>query len=141
MKKPKKILIILAILFIILISTFGGAIADRFLGFSLLNHWFPPQQNNTTPQIVEQKILNEESAVIDIAERISPTVVTVGISKTQKISIFNSQKIEQDIGSGFVVDKNGLVITNKHVVADRQAKYRVVTADNETYEVAKIYRG
>ena len=153
MKNPKKALIILAILFIILVSTLGGAIADRFLGFNLLNHWFPPQQNNATPQIVEQKILNEESVVIDIAERISPTVVTVGISKTQKINSFNpldpfslfdtptkEQKIEQDIGSGFVVDKNGLLITNKHVVADRQAKYRVVTADNETYEVTKIYR-
>jgi len=131
MKKPKKILIILAILFIILISTLGGAMTNR---------WFSPQENNTTSQIVEQKILNEESVVIDIVERISPAVVTVGISKTQKINIFNSQKIEQDIGSGFVVDKNGLVITNKHVVTDRQAKYRVVTADNETYEVAKIYR-
>ena len=140
MKRPKKILIILIIFFIVLISTLGGAIADRLLGFNLLNHWFPPKQDNTLPQIVEQKILNEESVVIDIAERISPTVVTVGISKTQKINIFNSQKIEQDIGSGFIVDENGLVITNKHVVADHQAKYRIVTADNKTHEIIKIYR-
>jgi len=131
MKKAKKISIILAILFIVLVSALGGAIADR---------WFSPQENNTTPQVIEQKILNEESVVIDIAERISPTVVTVGISKVQTINFFNPQKIEQDIGSGFVVDKNGLVITNKHVVTDRQAKYRVVTADNKTYEVTKIYR-
>ena len=131
MKKAKKISIILAILFIVLVSALGGAIADR---------WFSPQENNTTPQVIEQKILNEESVVVDIAERISPTVVTVGISKVQTINFFNPQKIEQDIGSGFVVDKNGLVITNKHVVTDRQAKYRIVTADNKTYEVTKIYR-
>jgi len=132
MKKARKISIILAIFFVILASALGGAMANR---------WFSPQENNTTPQVVEQKILNEESVVIDIAERISPTVVTVGISKTQESNIFNPfQKIEQDIGSGFVVDKNGLVITNKHVVADRQATYRIVTADNKTYKVDKIYR-
>jgi len=154
MKKSKKIFLIIAILFIILVSTLGGAIADRFLNFNLLNHWFPSQENNTTPQIVEQKILNEESIVIDIAERISPVVVTVGINKTQKINTFNpldpfsffdipttkEEKIEQDIGSGFVVDKEGLIITNKHVVDDSQAKYRIITKDNQTYEVVKIYR-
>ena len=154
MKKTKIISISLAIFFIILVSSLGGAIADRFLGFNLLNRWLPAQQHSkAAPQIVKQKILTEESVVIDIVEKTSPAVVTVGIKKTQNIrvlnpfdpfSFFNSspkeQKIEQDIGSGFIVDKNGLIITNKHVVADRQAKYRIVTAKNKTYEVVKIYR-
>ncbi len=154
MKKTKIISISLAIFFIILVSSLGGAIADRLLGFNLLNRWLPAQQHSkAAPQIVKQKILTEESVVIDIVEKTSPAVVTVGIKKTQNIrvlnpfdpfSFFNSspkeQKIEQDIGSGFIVDKNGLIITNKHVVADRQAKYRIVTAKNKTYEVVKIYR-
>jgi serine protease Do len=48
--------------------------------------------------------------------------------------------VQQDIGSGFIVDASGLVITNKHVVADVDAKYKVITADNKSYEVVKIYR-
>jgi len=32
------------------------------------------------------------------------------------------------------------VVTNKHVVADTQAKYRVITKDDKEYEVKKIYR-
>ena len=50
------------------------------------------------------------------------------------------QKIEQDIGSGFVVSTEGLIVTNKHVVADTEAKYKVITKDDKTHEAQKIYR-
>jgi len=33
-----------------------------------------------------------------------------------------------------------MIVTNKHVVADTQAKYRVITKDDKTYQVEKIYR-
>lgn len=99
----------------------------------------------------------EESVVIGVVEKVAPAVVTVGITKTRRLGdIFEinpfdpfspfqrrpgkTQKIEQDIGSGFVVDSGGLIVTNKHVVADTEAKYKVVTKDDKTYDVVKIYR-
>ena len=51
-----------------------------------------------------------------------------------------TEQIKQDIGSGFIVNSNGLIVTNKHVVSDASAKYRIITADNKSYDVAKIYR-
>lgn len=103
------------------------------------------------------KIVNEESVVIDVVDTVSPAVVTVGITQTRKLgSIFQidpfnplspfqqnpgqAQKSEQDIGSGFIVGADGLIVTNKHVVGDTQAKYKVFTKDNKSYEVVKIYR-
>ncbi|TSC53199.1 MAG: protease, partial [Microgenomates group bacterium LiPW_16] len=50
------------------------------------------------------------------------------------------EKVEQDIGTGFIILADGMIVTNKHVVADTSAKYRVITKDDKTYEVVKIYR-
>ena len=104
------------------------------------------------------RVTTEESVVIDVVDKVSPSVVTVGITKTRRVGdIFQidpfdpftpfqrpqtgkSQKVEQDIGSGFIVDSEGLVVTNKHVVADTEAKYKIITKDDKTYEVTKIYR-
>ena len=104
------------------------------------------------------RVTSEESVVIDVVDKVSPGVVTIGITKTRRVGdIFqidpfdpfspfqrpqtgSQQKIEQDIGSGFIVGADGLIVTNKHVVADSEAKYKIITKDDKTYEVTKIYR-
>ncbi|MDD3679617.1 MAG: trypsin-like peptidase domain-containing protein [Candidatus Shapirobacteria bacterium] len=132
-----------------MITALGGAVSDRLVGYPLLDSWWPRKITPTTS--ITNKIVQEESMVIDIVEKTSPAVVTIGISKLERsltlnpfdpFSFFESQEqqIEQDIGTGFIVDPNGLIITNKHVVSDLDAQYRVITADNEAYEVQNIYR-
>jgi len=92
------------------------------------------------------RIVSEESVVVDIVEKISPSVVTVGIEQrivgVDPFDIFRrpqSIREEQDIGSGFVVESNGLIVTNKHVVGS-QGKYKVITHDGHKYDVESIYR-
>ncbi|MBI2587610.1 trypsin-like peptidase domain-containing protein, partial [Candidatus Amesbacteria bacterium] len=116
--------------------------------------------NSAKYEVQSTKVTNEESVVIEVAERVSPSVVTVRIKKTQlfRQPVFDldpfmdpfgffrqrgqtqERNIEQDIGTGFVIDDDGLIATNKHVVGDTDAKYEVVTKDDKTYEVEKIYR-
>ena len=158
MKIGKKLLAFLLIL-LLLISALGGAIGDRVFGYRPLDRWFPHVESNT--QVKETtKVVSEESAVIDVVNKASPSVVTVGIQTTQQsayspfgsffdpFGFFNvqpqqpeSKTIEQDIGSGFIIDPSGLIVTNKHVVSDTQATYQVfVQGNDKPFPVEKIYR-
>ncbi len=43
-------------------------------------------------------------------------------------------------GSGFLVNRDGLLVTNRHVVADDDARYSVLFADGNTYDVEVLAR-
>lgn len=88
----------------------------------------------------DQKIVKEESLVIDVVNQTSSSVVSIG-AKRQDASIFGQNSGEaQGIGTGFIISENGLILTNKHVVSDDSLEYSVITNDNKEYKVEKIYR-
>jgi serine protease Do len=145
----------------VVLAAVGAVTADRLGYLGLLDRYLPPKQTATGFLVGDniQRIVTEESAVIEVAEKASPAVVTVSIS-TQRRTIEpffmdpfgffggqqffrqgEPQQIKRDIGSGFVIDgDNGLVVTNKHVVSTSGAKYSVITTDDKEFEVSKIYR-
>lgn len=149
----KKFFIGFAFGVLLVTSIIGGAVADRLYGFKFLNR-FVPWGGAGQKAIVEQRVLTEESVVINVAEAVSPSVVTVSITQQRQplepffmdpFGMFQfrgqsrPQTIKQDIGSGFIID-NDLVVTNKHVVEDTTAKYKIITKDDKEHEVTKIYR-
>ena len=144
MRKP---IIIISVLIVILAAVFGGAISDRIFGYRVLDRYFP----RSSSSIISEKkvVLNEESVVIDVVNNVSPSVVTISaIAPAQRslefspffgFNLHNQTPQQQDIGTGFIVDKDGLIVTNKHVVSDNLT-YKVITKDNKEYDVKKIYR-
>lgn len=131
-----------------------------FLQNTPLSNWLP--KNNvgptTTPlgDLIKQ---GKELTIPDVVEAAGESVVTVAIKKQQTIvdpfsgGLFNfgpfsfgnpaqqrTEQIQRDIGTGFVVDSQGKVVTNKHVVSDAQAEYLVVDKEGNEHKVEKIYR-
>jgi len=156
-KSKSSLPIIILFIFFIIISSLGGALGERIFGFKVLDKWFGGTKVVEKTQVLH-KVVSEESVVIDVVDKVSASAVTVAIKKTQividpfeqfydQFGFFGfekqtpqEKKIEQDIGSGFIVSKDGLIVTNKHVVSDPEAEYKVITKDNKEHKVVNIYR-
>jgi len=92
-------------------------------------------QGETRPG--ETQALELEQAFRNVFEQVKPGVVTVfpetaELSFAEKIR-WGVERMPQAIGSGFIVDKRGYVITNEHVVREGQ-KFSVLLSDGTKYD-------
>lgn len=146
----KKIRIIVGIIWILVFLSFIFTVysisnknnpnGDIFANLSSkISEWFKGKDSNSLPEIFKQRVVQEESAVIDVVDKVSPAVVSI-LVKTTSFDFFSGPSTyESGIGTGFIVDSTGLIVTNSHVVDDPTGEYTVVLKDGTEYKVEKIH--
>lgn len=77
---------------------------------------------------------DEEKALIALYERVNPAVVNIDV--TQEHPGGSVIPAIEGSGSGFIIDKNGYIVTNNHVVQD--ATSMVVTLYDDTVATARL---
>ncbi len=76
--------------------------------------------------------LYDEQAVVALYERVSPAVVEITVTQ-QAPSRFGSAPLQRGQGSGFLVDTEGHILTNYHVVQGA-TQIRVILSDGRTLD-------
>jgi 2-alkenal reductase len=89
-----------------------------------------------SPTGAQQPItIDESSAVIDVADRVGPAVVKITVAGTTQ-DPFGSVP-SRGVGSGFIYDAGGWILTNRHVVADAE-RLTVELKDGREFE-GRVY--
>lgn len=165
--KPKKKQPITALLVLIVLLTalLGGGIGALFTSYywqekvsAVLEQYdIKPLEKETI--IKEQYIpqTTQEQKIIEAVREYSPAVVSIIATKDVPIirryytddpfGFFFPQYREEGTerkqvgaGSGFIISKDGMVLTNKHVVIDKEAEYTVFLNDGTKYKVEVLAR-
>jgi S1-C subfamily serine protease len=149
----------LSISFLILVSFFGGALADRVFVIKPLDIITGKVGRPSTGSTMQQNALLAPagSSVPDIAQAAAQSVVTISVRQTRQVleatetDLFGlvvpgsevsrrTELVKQDVGTGFVVE-GGFIVTNRHVVQPlTNVEYVVIDATEREYAITNIYR-
>lgn len=168
--KPQNRIFWLVILIILTSSIFGFLAGSISSGLSKLDIKPPEQRTIEKEKIIEKQPIylpqtSQEEAIISVVNEYSPAVVSIIISKDLPVleeyyvspfeEFFGEQfpglqvpqfrqkgteKKEVGGGTGFFVSEDGLVLTNAHVVSDKEADYTILTNDGKRYPAKVLAR-
>ncbi|MGC8775841.1 MAG: S1C family serine protease [Minisyncoccia bacterium] len=129
-----------------------------------------PEKKSNQETSLYKPVIDYENAVVSAVKKVSPAVVSITVSKNVPIieqcpsnpfsnlppdirEFFGDNFFEFYVpcqkgeklkevgsGSGFIISKDGLILTNKHVVFDTKASYTVLTNDGKKYDAKVLAR-
>ncbi len=91
---------------------------------------------NPTPAIAVSSKPDPFPALADIIAKVRPSVVAINTITTGR-SIFGTIYSQEGVGSGWVIDAKGLIVTNNHVVKGAE-KITVTLEDGRSFKVDSV---
>jgi len=85
--------------------------------------WSPPQPQTEAPTL---------PSIADVVAKVYPSVVAIN-TEVVTLDIFRTPLTQKGAGSGWIIDKDGIIVTNNHVVEGAK-KVTVELSDGRTFE-------
>lgn len=128
----------------------GALIVLVLFATSFLGGWLGGRQwgDGTNRAVERQKVVldNQAELVSSVAKEVGPSVVSVNITAQQANSdpfaqLFGFSQEGQTVrgaGTGIILDKDGLILTNRHVVPEGTTEVSVTLSDGTVLEKVKV---
>jgi serine protease Do len=126
----------------------------RFLGIAMLlivsssagfaGGWLGRNGDDVTQDVAKQQVIlkTQGQLISNIAKDVGESVVSVEVTSTSgpTDSFFGFQGTteQQSAGTGIILDKDGLIITNRHVVPSGTTKVSVTLSDGTKFDDVEV---
>jgi serine protease Do len=117
---------------------FGVSLAGGFLGA-----WFYQNHHSiaSSTSAKQQYISDESDLISSIAKNVGQSVVSVDVNSqvtAQDFFGYSQTQNQESAGTGFIIDSNGTIMTNRHVVPTGTQSVSVTLADGTTYDNVQV---
>ena len=122
---------------ILIIVVFGGIILIYDMLFRDTSEAVLEQKESNIKEVdinKEEKEENEIKDITEIIEEVNKSIVGISKIKSNGTSIFLKNSTDDlGIGTGFIVSKNGYILTNWHVVGNKYSNCYVTLDNSKSY--------
>ena len=122
----------------ILVTAYIGSIIGSSATFFLLSHNNKNLSTSPNSTIVIEDVAKSQNVYHAVTTKAMPSVVGIATVTIDTNNIFAIPQQSQGVGTGFIVDTEGYILTNSHVVSDGEAIEVNVLFNDGTTEKGKV---
>lgn len=139
-KKQRKRKTFFGYIAVALISSLIGGLAGGYIATSQINITDKNSGGTLTAQDVNINLTDDVYFAAAVAKKSQKSVVGITTDVVHQYNTFFGPQTQksQSMGSGFIVDSNGYIVTNAHVIGDGQYDNITVSLIDGTTEVGEV---
>lgn len=139
-KKKKKGRTFFSYVAVALVAALIGGLTSGYVVASKIKLYGNSDSSSLKAQDVNINLSDNVYFAVAVAEKAQKTVVGITTEVTQQLDTFfgPQTQVAQSMGSGFIVDPNGYIVTNAHVIGDGKYDKITVSLIDGSTEVGEV---
>lgn len=139
-RKKKKKRPFFSYIAIAIVAALIGGLSGGYIVYSQIGLISNSGPSALTAQDVNINLTDDVYFAVAVAEKTQKTVVGITTEVVQQYNTFFGPQTQrgQSMGSGFIIDSNGYIVTNSHVIGDGQYERITVSLIDGSTEVGEV---